>query len=100
MFQFHQERGCRVLGRSQGDGRTREGEMAGEAEEDVHEEVRTEARTCAVYQDTRRGQQRPGQCVGAYTDIDYIYALHFSKQMWFTFIKYNIYIANKFSELR
>lgn len=61
MFQFHQERGCCFLGSSQGDGRAREGEMAGEAEEDVHEEVRTEARTFAVFQDTRRGQQRPGK---------------------------------------
>lgn len=56
MFQFHQERGCCFLGSSQGDGRAREGEMAGEAEEDVHEEVRTEARTFAEFQDTRRGQ--------------------------------------------
>lgn len=61
MFQFHQERGCSFLGSSQGDGRAREGEMAGEAEEDVHEEVWTEARTFAVFQDTRRGQQRPGK---------------------------------------
>lgn len=65
MFQFHQERGCRVLGSSQGDRRTREGKMAGEAEEDVHKEVRTKARTCAMYQNTRRGQQRPGECVVA-----------------------------------